>query len=343
MMREASLTELARKVEARGLLWSASLGVTHRCNETCVHCLRAPTIRADLDRAVLLDVLDQLHDLGCFKVTLTGGEPFMRRDLLDILAHARAYDIASDVLTNGTLITRRIAEALPRLGVLEVQVSVYGASADVHDGVTRTPGSFRRTLRGLTFLREAGVRCRVTMPVLRENAADFDNVRAMCARLDVPMRWNAGLFPREDGGRQPLMHLTDDRQLVAVLRSAAADGDAHPAPVEGAAPLCGAGVNRLDIDADGVVHPCGAFRAPLGNVRVDRLADIWRASPVLQHLRQLQRSYPLACAACQARPTCFWCPGLSLALGHRLDVPNDQDCRRTRLTQRGQDHEQARV
>lgn len=348
-MRLAGLTELQARLQREHRPWSASLEVTRRCNLRCVHCLRGPSVQDDgLSYDEVCRLVDQLADLGCMRLSLTGGEPLARPDILSIVDYAWQRRMALTILTNGTLVTAVLADALADLHVHEIQVSLYAASSGVHDGITRTLGSFLATVKGIERLAGRGLRVRVMMPVLRLNVQEVGAVRALCDQMGVGFERSLLLFPGDHGSREPLAFLATDEQLCCLAAEEAAMdcsalGANGMAVVAEARPLCTAGSQQLGIGPDGSVYPCGALRLPVGNIRYQELASIWRTSPLLQELRDTGPSFPSACATCQARQSCFWCPGLSLAMAGDMAVPNGQDCRRTRIFHGGVDSGGIRV
>jgi radical SAM protein with 4Fe4S-binding SPASM domain len=342
-MRVAGFTELQAKMRRARRPWAASLEITRRCNLSCVHCLRGPARQDDgLSREEVYRLADQLADLGCMKLSFTGGEPFARPDFLPILEYAWQRRMASVILTNGTLITAAMASTLAELHVLELQVSLYGASAQVHETVTRVPGSFSATLRGIQHLTGQRLRVRVMMPVLALNVQEVGAVRELCDRLGATFQRSLLLFPGDDGSPAPLDLMASDEQLCRLAdeerkASASTDGAGRALELAEDRPLCTAGIQQLGVGPDGTVYPCGALRLPAGSIRRQGLGDIWYGSTVLEELRQAQPSFSASCSTCQAYQSCVWCPGLSLAMEEDMTAPNRQDCRRTRISYGGFD------
>ena len=342
-MRLAGLDELQARLQKDRRPWAASLEVTRRCNLHCVHCLRgAPRPDDGLSKEEICQLVDQLAALGCMRLRFTGGEPFARPGFLAIVEHAWRRRMAMVILTNGTLITSDVACTLSDLHVHEFQVSLYGASPETHEAVTRVAGSFSMTLRGIRRLLDQGLRVRVMMPVLAMNVREVGAVRELCEQLGTDFQRSLLLFPGDDGSDDPLALLASDDQLRRLTEDEAAassstDGVGKVVDLAKDRPLCTAGISQLGIGPDGSVYPCGALRLAAGNIRHQELADIWYNSAVLEELRRARPSYPASCATCKVQKVCFWCPGLSLALEGDMKVPNHQDCRRTRFSYGGMD------
>src|SRR5205823_9447116 len=100
-----------------GIPISVHMDLTYRCNERCVHCYLDHDDRGEMTTAEIKGILDQLADAGVFFLTLSGGEPLMRKDFFAIVAYARSLMFNVKVKTNGILIKEKEAQQLRELGV----------------------------------------------------------------------------------------------------------------------------------------------------------------------------------------------------------------------------------
>jgi radical SAM protein with 4Fe4S-binding SPASM domain len=139
-------------------------------------------------------LLRDLRDAGTYKVTLTGGEPTMREDWVDLVALGLAESLRTAVVTNGLLITRRIDD-LARVpyattGRFSVAISLLGATAATHEAATRTPGSYARAIEALDALRSAHVRTGIFFTVLPGNVGELvDAVFLACRHRATDLRF----------------------------------------------------------------------------------------------------------------------------------------------------------
>ena len=157
--------------------------ITHRCNLPCKHCcLPDHEDHGELSFDEICRLLDQLAGAGTLFLSLTGGEVCTRRDFLEIVDAAVARGFAVKVLTNATMITDEIAAHLAAAGVLELSVSVYGPTAEVHDAVTDQPGSFTRTLAGIERLLAHGLHVTMKTPLLTDNGRVAGDMLALAKR-----------------------------------------------------------------------------------------------------------------------------------------------------------------
>jgi MoaA/NifB/PqqE/SkfB family radical SAM enzyme len=274
---------------------SVMLEVTHRCNLGCAHCYltEGPVGRPrpsgeELSLEEIGRIFDALAEAGTLFMTLTGGEVFLRRDALDIVAAARARNFSVTVFTTGTLLTPEKAAALADLHPLSVEVSIYSARPEVHDAVTRIPGSHARSLRALRLLRERDVIVLLKSPVMTLNSGEYHGIAALAEELGAGYAFDPVLTPRRDGDRTPLAFSPDAETLrrffadPVLAQQFAQPVKCLPEPGE---ELCGTGRRVCLISPYGDVFPCGVHPVPAGNLRRQSFAEIWTGSPVLREIR----------------------------------------------------------
>ena len=150
---------LHRKVGDQRIPISGSLEVTLRCNLRCQHCYipgerRLSRKERELSLGEIQRILDEITDAGCLWLLLTGGEPLLRRDFLDIYTYAKRKGLLLTFFTNGTLVTRRIADHLAEWRPFNIEITLYGATQETYERVTGIPGSYTRCRRGIDLLLE---------------------------------------------------------------------------------------------------------------------------------------------------------------------------------------------
>ena len=143
------LSEMNEKATARGIPVAAHMDITWRCNERCVHCYLDHDGKGEMTTDEIKDVLSQLADAGTFFLSISGGEPLMRRDCFEILEYARTLRFNVKLKTNAVMIGPKEAARIRKLGIEQVQISLYSHRPEVHDAITKLPGSLRRTIKGI--------------------------------------------------------------------------------------------------------------------------------------------------------------------------------------------------
>src|SRR5207253_11377137 len=139
LMQEMTATALRL-----GVAISVQLDVTYRCNERCVHCYLDHDDHGEMTTAEIKDVLDQVAEAGVFCLTLSGGEVLMRMDFLESVEHTRALLFDVKIKTNAFMIREKEADRILDLGVRSVLVSISSHRPEVHDAITKLPGSLKR-------------------------------------------------------------------------------------------------------------------------------------------------------------------------------------------------------
>lgn len=328
------MAELGARALALGIPLGVHLDLTYRCNERCVHCYLDHEDRGEMTTAEILGVIGQLAEAGVMFLTLSGGEIFMRRDALEIVAHARRLQFSVKLKTNAVMVDAGKARAVAALGVESVQISVYSHKPEVHDAITKVKGSFRRTIEGARLLKDNGVRVSFAGVLMRQNAHDYRGVKALAEEMGVGFTLDPTITPMMDGDRG-ILDLNVDRALLAqVMQDPALGAESLPAgpPLARDEAMetipCSAGHTACYISPYGDVYPCVQFPLPSGNVRQTKFIDIWKDSPQLAEVRSIRVADLEGCSSCGHSGSCSRCPGLAYMEGN-MRGPSVQDCEKS--------------
>jgi MoaA/NifB/PqqE/SkfB family radical SAM enzyme len=219
------MQEMSARALRLGIPISVQLDLTYRCNERCVHCYLDHDDHGEMTTAEIKDLLPQFADSGVFFLVLSGGEIMMRRDFFEILEHARALRFSVKLKTNAVMIRESDAERMRALGVDAVQISVYSHRPEVHDSITKLPGSLKRSLDGARLLRSHGVKVVFANVLMRGNAEDYGGVQALAAELGAQFTLDPTITPMMDGDRSVLSLNIDSAALEAVFHDATLVGE----------------------------------------------------------------------------------------------------------------------
>ena len=208
------MQEMNERALKAGVPLGVQLDVTYRCNERCVHCYLDHDDHGEMTTAEIKDLLDQLAEAGVFYLSLSGGEVFMRMDFFRILEYARSLLFCVRVKTNAFMIREKEADRLRELGLDAVQVSIYSHRAEVHDAITKLPGSLKRSLAGIRLLRERGIKTTIANVLMRQNLQDYAGVIALAKELGAVYTIDPTITPMMDGDRS-ILDLGIGREGVA--------------------------------------------------------------------------------------------------------------------------------
>lgn len=305
------------------------LDLTYRCNNNCLHCwLRlAPAAvekKDELSFAAIERIIGEARDMGCSEWIISGGEPMLREDfseIFDLLTRqSRTYTLNS----NGTRITPAIAKLLKRRGVK--LIALYGADAQVHDFVTRNPGSFAAMRRGIAYLQEAGADFMVQVVPMRANFHQYKDMVHLARELSP--RWRVGaswLYLSADGNLRKNIEILAQRlspQEVMEIDPPDMSWEAGVAADCGQEACSGSRAERLfspclqarrsfHVDPYGSASFCSLIKDP--RLRVDLrkigVAGYWdKFMPNLAGEVLADDEYRNQCGVCSLRNDCGWCP-----------------------------------
>src|ERR1700676_4262352 len=260
----------------------------------------------------------------------------MRRDFFEILEHARKRTFSIKLKSNGILIRKKEADRIKSLGVESVQISIYSHIPEVHDAITKLPGSLKGSIEAIRRLRAHGIHVVMANVLMVLNAADYAGVRALAAELGAQFIMDPTITPMMDGDRSILKLNVDESALREVFRNEALVGNveqfcAPPQSVDDSALdslPCSAGHTACYVSPYGEVYPCVQFPLPSGNVRHTKFVDIWRHSPQLNEVRSIRLRDMPTCSQCTHGATCTRCPGLAFLEGN-MRGPSYQDCEKS--------------
>jgi radical SAM protein with 4Fe4S-binding SPASM domain len=331
--RRLPLADDVRRVDQAARPSYAIWEVTLRCDLACTHCSsRAGRARADeLSTREALDLVDQLAELGVLEVTLIGGEAYLREDWTEIVRAIRDRGMECTMVTGGRGVTVERARAAREAGLMSVSVSIDGM-APTHDALRGWRGSHAAAMAAMRTLADAGVQVSGNTQIGRRNRREVEGIFEAIAGAGGHS-WQVQLtVPAGRAGDDPRMilepyHLLEVMPSIARLKKQAEAADVriwpgnnlgyfgpYEALLRGALPgghrgSCGAGRFALGIESDGGIKACpslpsGAYVG--GNVRHNRLRDIWERAEPLRFTRGDRRPELWGyCAGCYYADDCL--------------------------------------
>jgi len=334
------IREMSNTAQRLNIPLGVQLDLTYRCNERCVHCYLDHDDHGEMNTAEIKDLLDQMASAGVFFLTISGGEILMRRDFFEILEYARRLMFCVKLKTNAVMIHEAEADRIKALVVESVQVSVYSHRAEVHDAITKLPGSLKKSLAGAKLLADRGVKVIFANVLMRENFEDYRGVQVLAAEVGAEYTLDPTITPMMDGDRSILNLNIEQAELEQVFRDASLLGTtAEEFCAPPSVPLdeedamntlpCSAGHTACYVSPYGDVYPCVQFPLSTGNVRTTRFIDIWKHSPQMQEVRSITMADLPVCSSCShGGGSCTRCPGLAYLEGN-MRGPSSQDCEKS--------------
>ena len=285
------------------------MDLTSACTERCVHCYLSEYPDRFLPFETIVRILDEFRAMNGLRVTFSGGEPMLHPQFCEILRYARKKDLIIHVLSNLTVLNEDIVSVLADVDIHYLQTSVYSMDPEVHDGITSSPGSFQKTMRGIRSMREHDIPLKINTPVMKENFRTWETVKDFARDQNYKFMSNADLTGRTNGDTGNLEHGLRESELACYLRSSR-ECDAWGRIARKAADehICGILEQKINVDPQGNYYPCdGCHGMILGNCRDSSLDQVWNGARAGE-LRSLKQIDFAECFACAEREFCKVCP-----------------------------------
>lgn len=319
--KPAPVTDALALSAPKTIIWD----VTYACNLACPHCLTSSGRKhsKELDTQAAFRLIDTLAAAKTLYLSLTGGEPFLRKDILELLAHIADTGMRVDIASNGFHVSPKIIKGLHDLPVFHIQVSIDGIG-NAHDRFRGKPHAFAKACETLRRLKEEGLSTSISTTATAQNIDQLEELIDLAVELGCDA-FKAIPFIPAGRGQQNESRLSLDQQssrklsmtLAAKSRELAGRINIStestflflldpPPAVDGSngRMVCSAGYDQLSVGADGTAYPCPFLHDfPLGNLLRDSVDKIWRESATLNQLRTLEKlAMQGPCRTCKFAP-----------------------------------------
>jgi len=310
--------------------------ITTKCNLRCKFCCVGNCRENDVSDEAALSISKNIAEYAPFEITITGGEPLLRKNLKEIIKILAKKDMGVSLNTNGLLFNKAISEELYEAGVKRVRIGLDGSSSPINDPL-RGEGSFSKIIHAITTAVETGFDVSVSSLVTKMNMADvellIELVRSLGANFilfnDLKIAGNAeeyheqlSISSQEDlielgklikrtkekfkgfvqWSEDPSfwLNLGDMDQFKELVSSESQRGVFN---------VCGVGITSFSIKSNGEVVPCLFMRDYVcGNAIHERISDIWNRSEKFKAIRNLSgtpmKEFTDECRTCDKNTTC---------------------------------------
>jgi radical SAM protein with 4Fe4S-binding SPASM domain len=298
----------------------SEVAITYRCNLRCTFCYAGCNCTTnpvgddrEMTTAEVKQVLRALYQDGEVpSVSFTGGEPTLRRDLPELVAHAKGLGMRVNLITNGTRMSEALARTLVSAGLDSAQVSLEGVTARVHERVTMIPHSFGRTVAAVHHLKAAGVHVHTNTTINRDNLDECVRMPGFVHAELGTTKFSMNLMVPAGSGALNDRLAVRYSEIGPYLLEIAAESKRHdvefmwysPTPMCLFNPVahglgnkgCSACDGLLSVGANGDVLPCASYDERVGNLLEQSVKEVWASRRAAQ-FRDKFLAHP-ACRAC---------------------------------------------
>jgi radical SAM protein with 4Fe4S-binding SPASM domain len=290
--------------------------VTERCNLRCNHCYQESYKKNELSYDQLVEIFNQFLELIEFwkenlgrsiksHITITGGEPFFRKDfddILKLLSHHRDK-ISFGILSNGYFIDKEKASYLKNAGTSFIQISIEG-SKNTHNQI-RGKKSYERAVQAIKNLANENIYSMISFTAHRNNFKEFPLVAELGRKLEVSRVWSDRLIPSGSGYNliKDMLSVEETQEYFKIMKkekeiSSKKKYKNHEIVMHRALQFlegwgkpyqCSAGDSLITVQANGDLLPCRRMPIPVGNLLKTKLMDLYYASDLFSQLRDRNR------------------------------------------------------
>jgi radical SAM protein with 4Fe4S-binding SPASM domain len=326
-----SYTDFSSRVHAassnKRIPLDIGLDLTYRCNNRCVHCYCSlpendkTVSNNELTTGEVKRLLDELASMGSLWLLITGGEPLLREDFEEIYLHAKKKGFLITLFTNGTLVDEKITELLSKYPPFAVEISLYGATREIYEKVTRVKGSYQKCLGGVRKIIKAGIKLKLKTMALTINCHELRDMDRMAREWGCEFRFDPTIQKRIDKNMfseperyriSPALVVMLDRTFPKRMEEwrefcekfMQKDGSKDNKDADGLY-QCGAGIGSMHVNPYGLAGGCLMTVMDGHSVREHELGWIWDKG-IFNTIRQ-KKDFHLTCDGCHLASLCGQC------------------------------------
>lgn len=320
--------------------------LTQRCNLCCLHC-RANAYLDVVEKDIvegenIKKVIDQLVSVKCPVLALTGGEPLLREDIVDIVKYATTKGIRVRFQSNGLLLTKEMLLKLKKAGIFSIGIGLDGSNAKIHDFMRNKKGAFLKAIKVIKMIKENGVKVHVEYTVTNLNINDLHKTLDLLEKLKVDTFLARSVLFMGRATKLNKLFLIDPKKYFLFLKKLYKEKQKRKIILNCQDPLfhhvipnyreqlskygdldkgmvltgCTVGLNMIHIRKNGDIGVCTFLpNITLGNILKEPLLDMWNNRTNNLLLKKIiDRNFCGNCGICRDKFICGGCRARAMAL-----------------------------
>lgn len=276
-------TELMVQAIRKNMPIMAVFELTYKCNFRCIHCyVVKDRLKKELPFNKVCSIIDQLKEAGIFILHFTGGEIFTRNDIFDILTYAKRKNFITKLTTNCSLLSKEKIDRLKEIGLLRLNISVYGLNDLEYKKITRTAGMYNNVITSIKYLSKRKVPFSLRFPLLKESIGNYSKYEYFARSLGAEdYGFVINIHKKDDGSLEPLCHRITESEYDKYYAKLVKNVIKRPEQLlfnEGEGVGCGAGKSHFAITPYGEINACLKLRTDRFNLSKKSFTE-WINSP----------------------------------------------------------------
>lgn len=307
------------KFDGKPQLTNVHIEITSMCNERCIHCyIPHEKKTVQMSKETFYDILQQCREMKVLHINISGGEPMLHPNFLDFIKKCNAYNFSVNVLSNLTLLNEEIVVEMQKNPLLGVQTSLYSMKKDVHDDITKMPGSYEKAIRGIMLLKKYNIPLQISCPIMKQNQNEYDDVVEWGKQNNINVGSDYVIIGQYDSSTQNLNNRLSICDVEKIIRKKANDDPNYVHEIEKETDkrktltaddyICSVCHSSICIAENGNVYPCAGWQGyVIGNIKDTLLEELWNGSKKIKGLRELRRRDFPKCVNCAEKEFCTMC------------------------------------
>jgi len=311
--------------------FSGQIDLTHRCNLDCIHCFykdsRIVSSKSGVKELTTQEwkkILDELQQAGCLNLCLSGGDPLMRKDFLEIYAYAKAKGFMITLFTNGQALTPKLINYFLKSPPFSIEITLNGITKKTYESITRVPGSFRKVMQTIRRLKEKNLPLVLKSNCLKQNQHEIGRIKAFTEKLFTGLskkryrfKYDDMILPGYNRGQARCDYRLNFQELLALRKQDPDIWEEYQKILNCKLP------RRLGRKREFLYH-CNAWMQqfhinPYGRLKFCDLSDKFSVDLKTTSFREgFYQVFPQVlkekfktkskCKDCPLRPICYYCP-----------------------------------
>ncbi len=301
--------------------YGATIELTPRCNFKCVHCyLDNSHEKPELSFDEIKYILDQLAKAGMLTIFLSGGEPLLRNDFIDIYLYAKKLGFLIVIFTNGLLLNDKLLNVFLQYPPLEIDLSIYGSSDEAYEKIVGCKGAFSAIKRNIIKYKEHGIFVSAKTPVINLMVDDLEQIQSFTQECDIPWRISFDIVPTIDNQSKEIHQICAEKAVELFKKYAdnyQAEKEILVANLQNSncgigrkRYACGMGKSSCFVDYEGIVSPCIETRHRGISIFDEPFEKIWKKIREISYEKIPDSINDYKCVSCKLACICKSCPAV---------------------------------
>lgn len=313
---------------------NAVIELTEHCNFNCIHCYLNHKNISVLSKDYYKRLIDDLYDLGCFRLTITGGEVFLYKDLLYyVLNYAKQKQFLISIITNCSLCDHNDFDILKSIELESFRASMYGFTNETYRNVCKSNFQAKNFKNNILRLKKMSIPVTVQTTVIKQNLHEIDLIFNWCKHHEIELAFSYVLMGRDGNNKNNLKCLLSQKEIKDCINKYEPEYSLYlqkAKSIDKGIDFCEGGRKKICISSDGSIYPCGVWRINIGDAKND-LKSAWTdANDTLKRIREYTME-DFHCCKCKHIKICSFCPGQNYSVNNTEKIPSEEVCEFTKI------------